>query len=287
MTKNDFKEAGRIALEALKYTKKLVKRNAPVLEICEKVEMFIKEKGGEPAFPLNVSINNVAAHYTALPKDTTKIPTNAVVKIDVGVHVNGAIVDVAETIIIGTPHKKAQSAVHVLNEIFEGLLEIIKDGVRVSKIGEFIWTYAHNAGFGVVRDLCGHQIERWKLHAGISIPNAPSSSRVKLRAGMIIAIEPFLVLSSRDTETVPDFKSTGIFSLKRVVNDSYWKQIWNKRKTLPFALRWIPRGKRESLINLLKQGKVNFYPPLLVKYLVVQKERTFLVEENSCRILGE
>ncbi len=287
MSRNDFEEAGRIALEALKYAKTLVKKNVPVLEICEKIEMFIKEEGGEPAFPLNISINNIAAHYTALPDDDTKVPTDAVVKIDVGVHVNGAIADVAETIIIGTPHKKAQMAVCILNEIFEELLDIIKDGVRVSKIGEFIWNYAHGSGFGVVQDLCGHQIERWKLHAGVSIPNIPSSSRTKLRTGMIIAIEPFLVLSSRDTETVPDFKGTGIFSLKKVVNEPFWKQMWNKRRTLPFALRWIPEKERKSLIVLLRKGNVNFYPPLIVKYLVVQKERTFLVQENSCKILGE
>ena len=70
----------------------------PVIDVCEKVEGLIRAKGGKPAFPCNVSINEVTAHYTSPPDDTLKIPEGSTVKVDFGVQVDGYVTDSAFTV---------------------------------------------------------------------------------------------------------------------------------------------------------------------------------------------
>jgi methionyl aminopeptidase len=64
--------------------KEIVKEGVPLLEICEKVEASIKKKGGELAFPCNICLNEVAAHYSSPPNDIRTVPREAVVKVDLG-----------------------------------------------------------------------------------------------------------------------------------------------------------------------------------------------------------
>jgi methionyl aminopeptidase len=56
--------------------KNFVREDMPIIEVCEKAERLIRKKGGKPAFPCNVSINEIAAHYTSPPNDKSKIPKN-------------------------------------------------------------------------------------------------------------------------------------------------------------------------------------------------------------------
>ena len=90
--------AGKIAKEVREEIKKTVKEGMPLIDICEKVENWIRAKGGKPAFPCNVSINEIAAHYTSPLNDQQIVPEKAIVKIDIGVHVDGYIADTATTI---------------------------------------------------------------------------------------------------------------------------------------------------------------------------------------------
>src|SRR5512137_2109735 len=93
-----FRLSGRILQETREEMKQLVKENMPIIELCEKVEATIRKKGGKPAFPCNVSINEVTAHYTSPPDDKTRIPEGSTVKVDLGVQIDGYVTDTAFTV---------------------------------------------------------------------------------------------------------------------------------------------------------------------------------------------
>ena len=97
----DWIRSGRIAAEAREYGKTLIKVNASLLEVTEKIENKIISLGGSFAFPPQLSRNEIAAHYNALCNDTLIFQEGDVVKLDLGVHVNGAIGDTACTIDLG------------------------------------------------------------------------------------------------------------------------------------------------------------------------------------------
>lgn len=92
-----FRLSGRILRETREEMKNHVKENMLVIDVCEKTEALIRAKGGKPAFPCNVSINEVTAHYTAPPEDTSRIPEGSTVKVDLGVQVDGYVTDTAFT----------------------------------------------------------------------------------------------------------------------------------------------------------------------------------------------
>ena len=82
-----FRASGKILRETREEMRLLVHENMPIIDVCEKAERLIRVKGAKPAFPCNVSINEVAAHYTSPPGDLASIPEKAVVKVDIGVRV--------------------------------------------------------------------------------------------------------------------------------------------------------------------------------------------------------
>ena len=91
-------KAGKIASEVREYARTQDHTGRTLSEICNDVENAIIKKGGEPAFPVNVSLNDIAAHYTAEPNDPTVVKNTDVLKIDVGVHIDGYIADTAVTV---------------------------------------------------------------------------------------------------------------------------------------------------------------------------------------------
>jgi len=92
-----YREAGKIASEVMEEAKDMVEPGTRLLDIAETVEDRIEEEGGKPAFPCNISINEKAAHYTPSEEDDTVIEDGDVVKVDLGVHINGYIADMATT----------------------------------------------------------------------------------------------------------------------------------------------------------------------------------------------
>ena len=100
---DDWIKAGKIAAEALEYGRKLIKPGKSMLELCDDVDKKIKQLGGQPAFPSQVSCDHVAAHFCPAPEDKT-VFDKQVVSLDVGVHVNGAIGDNATTVDLSGNH---------------------------------------------------------------------------------------------------------------------------------------------------------------------------------------
>ena len=107
----DWIKAGKIAGEALQYAKRIAKPGINLLELADNVELKIVELGGTPAFPVNLSLNYVAAHYAPVLKETIVLKETDILKIDVGVHVNGAIGDTALT--IRFDHVSSRATAHI------------------------------------------------------------------------------------------------------------------------------------------------------------------------------
>ena len=288
--------AGEIAQKALKYSESLVKPNVKLLYICEKIEEMIIKEGGKPAFPLNISVNNIAAHYTSPPNDMRRLPSKGVVKIDLGVHIDGYIVDTARTIILGGNYAKL---VKTAKEALDAAIQIIKDGVKVSEIGEVIEKNIVESGFKPIRNLTGHVMERYNLHTGISIPNISTKFNFfspKLKEDMIVAIEPFVTTGEKgivlEVSEAYIYRLTKLTSPKTKMEEKIVSFIYKRFKTLPFALRWmknIIKTKKYRIVfqNLVKEKVLYRYPVLkdADNGIVSQMEDTILVKKNGCEVL--
>ncbi len=282
--------AGKIASRVRKYAAEKIKPGIRVYDFCEDVERKIYDEGGKPAFPCNISINNVAAHYTPYIGDESVIPDKSVVKIDVGVHVDGYIADTAVTVSFDPKYDDLLLAVETA---LERAIEIIKPGIRVSKIGEVIERAIKSYGYRPIRNLSGHSIERYNLHSGVSIPNVRDMFNIsKIASGHVYAIEPF---GTNGVGYVVEGRNAYIYSLvkeKRVKDELgriVLENIKKKYDGLPFAERWlrnvIPERNKllEILKGLVKSKILHAYPVLLEATggVVAQFEHTVLVLERE------
>lgn len=285
---DDFFEAGKIAKKIKEEVRKIVKEGEKLIEIAEYLENRIKDEGGIPAFPCNIGINEVAAHYSPTPNDSSIIPPNSIVKIDIGVHVNGCIADTALTISLNPEYDPLISAVNIA---LEEALKIIKAGVFTSYIGEVISSTIKKYGFKPISNLTGHEIDRYKLHAGTSIPNVPTREKNIFKENHIYAIEPFATFSKAIGEVFSG-KEITIYKLKEnfiIKEENLIKKIKEKVNSLPYSLRWFELSDIEVKIHqkLFKKGMILGYPILIEKsgYPVAQAEHTILVLKDGCKIL--
>ena len=171
-------KAGRIAGEALQFGKGLIKENTSLLEITKKVEDKITELGGKCAFPVQLSLNEVAAHYNALIEDKIIIKANDVVKLDVGVHVDGFIGDNALTVSLNEDYN---DLVKASEKALEEALKIVRIGTKLREIGGVIESEITNLGYKPVKNLTGHSIEEYREHAGLAVPNFDNGDNWELK----------------------------------------------------------------------------------------------------------
>ncbi len=285
-------KAGKIAAKVREQIRAEVKPGVKVIDICERVESQIKQLGGGIAFPCNVDINHVAAHYVSPIGDTTTIQQGQLVKVDIGVHVDGYIADTATTVCLDPAYSPMVKAVE---EALAVALKAVKVGVRASDVGATIEHTIKNRGFKPIRNLSGHKLSRYIVHAGRSIPNVAGYDLNKLEEGEVYAIEPFTVLNT-STGEVRDGAPSHIYRFEKKRNlEGAQKQmlayIQQEYKTLPFASRWLltkfpgPEGYR-AFADLLQAHCVMSYPQLLEKSggMVAQAEHTVVVQKDGCQI---
>jgi len=289
-----FHLSGKILRESREELKPLIQENMPIIEVCEKAESLIKQKGGKPAFPCNVSINEVTAHYTSPPNDSTKIPENSVVKVDMGVHIDGYVTDTAFTVCFNPEH---MTMVLAAQDGLQAAIDTIHADMSTSTIGAIIEKTIRNRGFKPISNLTGHSVGRYLIHAGTSIPNIKQFSLTKVKEGQIYAIEPFSTLLEAVGRVENHPKKT-IFRLvknKKTQNpyaQKLLKYIDKNFKTLPFAERWlkdvVPSNQHnQAFNNLIKSKAISGYP-ILVEVsgkTVCQAEHTILVEKDGCEVL--
>ncbi|MDP9489163.1 MAG: type II methionyl aminopeptidase [Thermoproteota archaeon] len=284
-------KAGKIASEVREYARTQDHTGRTLSEICNDVENAIIKKGGEPAFPVNVSLNDIAAHYTAEPNDPTVVKNTDVLKIDVGVHIDGYIADTAVTV---SYDSKYQDLIDIAQRALDEAIGIARSNTRVSDIGRIIEKTITKYGCKPIQNLSGHSLERYTIHAGQSIPNIWTIGHsFNLSVNNVYAIEPFV--TTKDGQgIVYEGKVKNIFGIasrKRTKDqraDEFLEYLWNKYKTLPFALRWVVKDYEEKealslLETLLKKKNVHAYPILVEgsNRIVVQAEHTIIPQESN------
>jgi methionyl aminopeptidase len=279
------KEAGRIAAQVLEYGRGLIKKDASLLEVCEKTEQKIFELGGKPAFPVQISCNNIAAHYCPDENEGT-IFSDQVACLDVGVHIDGFIGDNAVTVDLSG---KNGELVKASREALDNAIKTIKVGVTLGEIGKVIQDTIQKYGFAPVRNLSGHGLGKFMQHTEPSIPNFGDGDNTKIKKGMVFAIEPF---ASTGAGIVQDSGTPTVFMLenKKPVRNVITRQVLKEIETyegLPFTTRWLTKKfgvKAKFALREMEQlDMLHSYAPLADKNkgLVSQAEHSILVDNDG------
>ena len=279
------REAGEILAQVRDEAAKRVEIGASHLEIAEWAEDKIRELGGEPAFPVNISIDEEAAHATPESDDDSTFGEE-MVNLDIGVHVDGWLADTAVTVdLSGQDELAAASA-----EALDAALEVAGPGVDVGDIGAAVEDVIEGYGFNPVVNLTGHGLGHWEQHTAPNIPNREVTQGATLSPGDVVAIEPF---ATDGRGKVKEGADEEIFALERegTVRDRNARQVLDQIteefKTLPFAARWLdsPRGKM-ALRRLKQQDIVHGYPVLKEAEgtFVSQKEHTVIVTQDGVEV---
>jgi methionyl aminopeptidase len=286
--------AGKIAGKVREEIRRITKEGMRLIDICTKVEQLIKNMDGNLAFPCNISINEVAAHYTSPPFDEKVVPEGSLVKIDIGVHIDGYIADTAVTVCFSPEY---EAMVKTSELALETAIKILHPGSSTSDIGSKIQNVIENQGFKPISNLTGHQMDRYIIHTGKSLPNVSSLSFNKIRYGDVFAVEPFVTLSSA-TGKVIDKPEAYIFRFlkrkppKNTEAKHLLKIIESRFRTLPFAKRWLNEylssNRYESAFSeLLKSKCLRSYPVFIEasgKY-VAQSEHTVYIDKKGAVVL--
>jgi len=287
-----FEKSGRILSEMREYVKQMSIQGKSVLQICDDVERKIIELGARSAFPCNVGINEVAAHYTSPKDDETTVPDGSIVKIDFGVELDGCITDTA---ISRSLNPAYDSMILAAETALQEALSAVAPGRKLSDIGGIIERAINRYGYKPIRNLTGHKIDRYSLHAGKSVPNVAGMEGGKFEVGEVYAIEPFATLKEAEG-AVHEARNAYIFRLvrakgaKSIEAKDLVDYIQSQFKSLPFASRWIYNWRNDAeaaFLELLKNRLIIGYPVLVEKSgaVVSQAEHTVLVTEEGCRIL--
>jgi len=285
---NKLMKAGEIAARVRDYAETLVREGMKVIELAERIEERIRSLGAQPAFPVNISINEVAAHYTPIPNDELEIPSGSVVKIDVGVHVDGFIADTATTVCLSEAFR---GLVEACRDALERALRAIEVGKRFSEIGQVVEKVIKDRGYVPVYNLSGHSIDRYTIHAGEVIPNYRDLKNFgRFREGKVYAIEPF---ATNGRGYVKEGSAITIYALRynpkklKSMDEEcrrVFERIYSERRTLPFAKRWYVREFGHELLDraieeFRKRGLLVSYPILVEASggVVAQFEHTIVI----------
>ncbi len=284
-----YKEAARIIKVSLEEEKRNIKPNTRILDIAERIEQRIIEEGGKPAFPVNISINEVAAHYSPSLNDETVIKPRDVVKVDIGAHVNGYIIDSAWTFNFNSNLKELVEAASLA---LEKAVDTVKAKVRSGKIGEVIEETIKSKGFKPVQNLSGHLLKRYSLHGGKSIPNVKTFFSHRLKENEVYAIEPFATVGKgyvKETRKYLIFRLVKKMEPRSKLEEKVLNYIRSSYNFLPFALRWLEKEFEPQLLDLVlkdlvKRGAVERYGVLVEagKGVVAQRETTVMVTKQGC-----
>ncbi len=289
----DYIKAGKIASEVREAVRVKDWIGKTVYEICEEVENEIKKKGAQCAFPVNTSINEIAAHYTAEPNDPITITDSDLVKIDLGVQINGFIADTAVTVCYDP---QFDGLVQAAEDALDKAMSVVKVGVKASDVGRAIEATIKQRGFKPIANLSGHSLDKYTIHAGKTIPNIWSIGGFTLSGDSAYACEPFVTTADAGG-FVRNGKIKNIFSLnsrkktKNLEADKLLDFIWENFNMLPFALRWITKQweekeARELLDYLIKKKAVQAYSVLVEIHgqRVAQAEHTFIPNETGALV---
>ncbi len=294
--KQDILKAGEISKKVASYIKTIVKKDMSMLHLAEQIEDEIKKHGGEIAFPVNLSTNEIAAHHTPTYNDIEK--THDLLKVDFGVSINGWTADAAISFDLENSEEN-KKLIQVAQDSLKKAIDLVsknKEKTKLNEIGKEIQIYSEHHKLQPITNLSGHSIEKYELHAGVTIPNIDNSNDTEVGLGAF-AIEPFITSSSASGK-VYDSKPSGIYHLieRKALRDQSAREILDyiekEYKTLPFCSRWLVKkfGTKAliSLRQLEQAGALHHYDELVEqsKQKVAQAEQTILIEKDEVIIIN-
>lgn len=296
MTDNEieaFREAGKLASRIREDSKRLIMVGESLLDIAETIEQMITEEGAKPAFPVNISINDIAAHYTPEAESQESLGEKDLVKVDMGIELNGGLSDTAYTIDLSGEN---EDLVKASQDALSKAIEAIKPGMAVGDIGGVIEDTIKGYGFKPIANLSGHMIKSNELHAGVEIPNVRTQDRYMLKESEIFAVEPFSTTGNGFVEDLDQVEIFSLYSPAKVRMRQSRKIIEHVIKNygmLPFAERWVRKEFKSKLLvsaalrELLENQFIRGYPVLreVSRGLVAQSEHTILVTADGCEVL--
>jgi len=289
----DYLKAGKIAGEVRENVRKKNWIGSTLAEICEYVESEIIKRGAKCAFPVNTSVNEVAAHYTAEPNDPKTVSDTDLVKIDLGAQINGYIADTAVTVNYDAQY---DSLVQAAENALQSAMSMIKVGVKSKDVGRKIQNTIMDMGFKPIANLSGHSLDQYTIHAGKTVPNMWTIGSFSFSENEAFACEPF-VTTKNALGFVRNGKIKNIIALasrkmtKDDEADKLLEYIWNNFNMLPFALRWIvkeweEKEARKILDFLIKKKVVKAYAILVEANgkTVAQAEHTFIPTQTGVTV---
>jgi methionyl aminopeptidase len=278
-----YRNAGDIAAKILRRGAKEIREGVSYLEVVESVEVQVGEEGASLAFPLNLSLNEDAAHDTASTGDTRVFSRGDVAKLDLGVQVDGYIADTAITIDLGNNSLLLEASEKAL----DAAIKTVRPGITAGELGAAVQKEIEYRGYRPIANLTGHGLDRYILHRSPTIPNIGVNGGVVLEEGMVFAIEPFATTGSGH---VGEKTRKEIYSQisQKPVRTPVARNILNtvkERRGLPFARRWLSEIKPDvALSSLVRLQILHVYPVLsdILGSLVSQHEHTVIVTDEGC-----
>ena len=278
-------EAGKLARDILAKGSRGVRAGASYLAVVETIEAMVRDAGAGLAFPLNVSVNEDAAHDTASAGDERCFSPGDMVKVDLGVHLDGYIADTAVTVDLGDHPLLVEAS----REALSRAIELVCPGIFVGELGGAIQQAIESRGFRPVMNLTGHGLGRYAIHTSPSIPNILVQGGAALEEGMVFAIEPF---ASTGAGQVGEKHRTEIFQqlAVRPVRLPSARRILEEvraRRGMPFARRWLSGDRLDiPLTTLVRAGIIRAYPVLAdsAGSFVSQHEHTVIVISDGCLV---
>jgi len=285
-----YRAAGKVAGKARDFGASLVKEGVKLLDVCDQVEQMIRDLGCEPAFPVNLSIDNVAAHYTSPPGDESVFREGQLVKVDVGAHLDGYIGDTAKSTIVGGGES---DLIRAAEEAQEEALKMAGPEVLTNAIGRKIEEVIRSYGYVPIKQLSGHTMEPYVEHGGKTIPNFDMPHGDALVVGEAYGLDIF---ASNGTGNVTESALAYIYALNKEnpfprlrLAKRLHAYILENFKTLPFCERWykskIPASKI-AILEMLHNRALRKYGVLSEDrgVLVAQSEHTFVVTEDGIEV---
>ena len=287
------RKAGKIAQEVKKFIKPKIKIGAKGLDIVNTIERKIEELGGGHAFPANFCINQIAAHYTSpIRDDGLTIKEGDLVKIDLGVHIDGYIVDTAFSVNFNED-PSLQNIIQATEVAVDAGKMMAKPEVNTKEIGKKIESIIKGFKFIPIKELGGHQIERWSIHGKKILPELGNQGGDIMEEGEVYAVEIFASTGEGSVHMTNNSfiyelnPYSGRVPLRRKTSKQILGYVNKNYKSLPFAERWLAKefrlGIAFGLQELVKQGKLKTHYVLAENkgVYIAQSEETILITEDG------
>ncbi|MEK6978376.1 MAG: type II methionyl aminopeptidase [Candidatus Hydrothermarchaeota archaeon] len=286
-----YERAGRVAAEVMAAGLEKIEAGVKLLDVANYVEGEIGAKGAKPAFPCNISVNDVAAHYSPQAWDESTFKAGDLVKLDIGVHIDGYIADIARSKVVGGGRS---DLIEAAEKALEEAIKAVKPGAKTNEIGRVIEETIKGAGFLPISNLTGHKLTQYNLHGGVLIPNIWTRHGEEIREGEVYAIEPFATSGSGrvvDEANAIIFRYLQDRPLRMKEARDILEHVKANFGTLPFAERWIsdlmPRYKLNAALRQLVYTQALYAYHILrekERGMVAQAEHTVIVTKEGCKI---